>query len=423
MALETTMKKIGLLILATVFFYQANAQVNYLPGAIIKSEGDSIKGFIEYGNWAGNPGKINFKKTLSSAAQSFSPADIQEFSVKDEIYISRIVDVETSPVNTNDLTEDVALHLKKDTAFLQTILKGNKSLYYLKNSAGVENFYIAGDQKLELLVYKKYLVKNNDQLVSTSNKRFLGQLKLYLEDCSAIDDQLKNTSYTKASLEKLFEIYYKCSDTDADFQKKTENTVVHIGIFGGPSFTELSLKSDSQQDFLNADFGHSFSFTAGLFFDYVLPRNLKKWSINNELAFSNYMVKGYTEQYNDANNYSNSTYELGYSYIKMNNMVRFKFPVKTAFVYLNGGISNGYAISEKNYKVVKSTFYSNDKTEEGLAIKDTRKHEQGLVLGIGSDYNKLSFELRYERGNGMSNYTSVNSTTGRYFGLLGYRFK
>jgi hypothetical protein len=123
------------------------------------------------------------------------------------------------------------------------------------------------------------------------------------------------------------------------------------------------------------------------------------------------------------NNYTKTTTEIGYSYLKINNLIRFKYPVGHLSIFLNGGISNGFALSETNYKKDVSKYYSStEKVVEGTAIPETRKYEQGLILGTGVKYNKLSFEVRYEKGNGMSDYLDLSAKTKRFYFLAGFRF-
>ncbi len=50
-----------------------------------------------------------------------------------------------------------------------------------------------------------------------------------------------------------------------------------------------------------------------------------------------------------------------------------------------------------------------------------RRYEQGILAGIGTGLSLFSFELRYEAGNGMSDYALVSRTKRGYL-LLGYRF-
>jgi len=158
--------------------------------------------------------------------------------------------------------------------------------------------------------------------------------------------------------------------------------------------------------------------------DVVLARNQRKWSIYNELLLSSYMTNGYSEEFFSEEYYKIYNNDIGYTYLKMNNMLRFTYPVsgQDFYVFANLGISNGYAISETNTSEQEVKFYADPVTTEEIAIEDSRKYEQGFLAGIGAKYSKFSFETRFETGNGMSTYTSLNSKVNRFYFLLGYRF-
>jgi hypothetical protein len=89
---------------------------------------------------------------------------------------------------------------------------------------------------------------------------------------------------------------------------------------------------------------------------------------------------------------------------------------------MNAGISSGFAIIETNYSKSDIVFGTERRIEVGKALDDTRKFEQAYILGLGTKFKKYSFDIRYERGDGMSKYSSLGSTTNRYYFLLGYRF-
>jgi hypothetical protein len=409
--------KFGLLLIGILTFQLAFSQENYIPGYVINNNADTLFGFVDYRNWEMNPDKIKFKTNIENNPISYSPTDIIEFNVEGEIYVSGIVDTEVSPLQTDKLNHDPQINLKVDTAFLQTLFRGEKSLYSYKTSYNRENFYIKQNTGFDLLIYKRYL-KRQDRGISViiENKKYVGQLILYLNDCETINSKIENTSYKQKSLIKLFQYYYKCSPSDIPFQKEIEKFHTEIGVLAGVSLTSLKFRGDVFTYLVEAGYNPSINLSAGIFFDIILPRNQGKWSINNEILFSSYKVTG---RYEDNN--SVTTTEIGYSYLKINNLVRFKYPIGNLFLFLNVGMSNGLAINETNYKKVESKSYPG-RVVEGLALNDTRKYEQGFILGTGVKYDKFSIEIRYEQGNAMSKPAALNSSTKRYFVLLGYRF-
>jgi len=119
--------------------------------------------------------------------------------------------------------------------------------------------------------------------------------------------------------------------------------------------------------------------------------------------------------------YTNTYSSIGYSYIKLNNLFKIKFPVKKIFLYIDGGISNGIAVSESSYIRVESQTYSIKNISESSLI-DPRKWERGVLLGLGSNIKSFSFEFRFERADGMSRYVDSSSPVKRYFFILGYKF-
>jgi hypothetical protein len=398
-------------------------QKNWIPGLIIKSNGDTLKGYINYRNWEGNPSRVGFRTSPEGATVKYSPMDIVSFIASDEVYVSAIVNAEMTRTNVNDLTMDKELNIEQDTAFLQTMIQGPKSLYYFMNRYGKAQFYIQNGANYELLVYKKYKDLVDGQTVVKENRKFIGQLILYLQDCSGIQSKLEKVVYEKSSLEEAFINYYKCIKSPIPFQKKTEKTTLAVGVLAGMSLTSLKFKDDLSQTpwLVNTDFNLSVNFAGGIFFDIIFPRNNKKWSVNNELTYCTYNVNSsYTEVIN-ANRTEENNLTIAYSYIKMNNMLRFRIPIGDFSIFFNGGITNGIAVSSKNYRKSISTFYDQITTSEGMAVPLEKSWELGFMAGLGGKYKRFSLEVRYEWGNGISDYPGMHSTTNRIYFLLGFR--
>jgi len=423
------LKIAGMLLLLMIAASQlAFSQENYVPGYVIKNDADTLFGFVDYRNWEKNPNKITFKTQLEGNPISFTPTDITEFNAGGEIYVSAIVDTETSPIQLDRLTKDAQPKIRVDTTFLQTLFNGKKSLYYYKNAEERVNFYIRKNSKFDLLVHKKYIKdirKQDGKYIIAENRKYLGQLILYLNDCNTISSKLKSTSYDTRSLTKLFQYYYKCSQSEASFQKKLEKGRLEIGALAGASLTFLNFRSEVFPDLTNSKYSPAADISAGIFFDFVLPRNQGKWSFNNEILFSTYKARGIYEVQTGISSSRRVSTEIGYSYLKMNNLARFKYPIGNLFLFSNIGISNGFAISERaNYQKRELIFSStgNRIVSDGVVLEDTRKHEFGLLFGIGVKYDRFSFETRCEAGNGMALYEQLRSPTTRAYFLLGYRF-
>jgi len=406
------------------FFIQSSfSQNNYKPGYIINKKGDTIQGFIDYKNWEKNPNFITFKYKLENKEKEYSPTDITEFMVQDEIFMSAVVKIEVSPIHTSDLQFDPSFKYKEVSTFLQAKVLGEKSLYYLNN--GKDNFYIKNDGEFFILKYKKYLEKQNDKNLIIKKENYLGQLLHYLGDCPSINSKIINVKYSQTSLEKLFLFYYDCVNSEIKYHKKTEKIAAKLGVLAGLSITSINFESESTDAFrylTEVNFNKSTDFTAGLFFDVIFPRNHKRWSLYNELLFTTYNFKGQYDDVLDENRYKIYYTEIGYTYLKLNSMVRYTYPVGNLFIYLNAGISNGFAINEVNEVTRESKLFSDEEIRTWDAVKNARTYEQGFLIGSGFKLKRYSFEIRYESGNGMSDILVLKSTTDRIYIMFGYRF-
>jgi hypothetical protein len=285
MNIKNNIEKILLLIILMFICRSAYCQENYLSGYVISLNGDTLNGFIDYRNLEKTPNKISFKANLNNNKSEYTPLDIKGFSVVDEIYESAIIKTEL----TNGLETNAALNIGMDTTFLQTMIAGTKSLYYYKNDFGNELFYIKTDKTYELLVFKKYLSNQEGTNTIVQNKKYIGQLFLYLRECSDIESKLKETKYTKQSLEELFQHYYRCTQSSIKFQKKTEKISSQLGLLAGISLSNVKF---GNRYFPNSKIDMSLNFAGGLFLDLVLPRNKRKWSIYNELKYISFNENG-----------------------------------------------------------------------------------------------------------------------------------
>ncbi|MCU4176309.1 hypothetical protein [Carboxylicivirga sp. N1Y90] len=392
-----------------------SAQLNYQSGYIITNDSDTIEGLVHYGNWDKNPEVVAFRKNESAELEKYRPSDILGFSVSNEHYVSALVDSENSSRNTNSLDDDPNLHLKRDSAFLLYLIKGEKSLLSFKNSYGNENFYTRGKDGYDLLVYKRYMQKSTEtqnQYSIVENETFKGQIILYLKDSEDIRSTAYKCRYTKQSLQGVFKDYYKSTGKTYQKELSKEKSKIEFGVLAGVSSTRLIFSSGVEHDF-----GLSQDVVFGGSFEFYLPRKLNRLSINNELMYTQF---SYQEQYEETIGFQTATSDvkLGYSYLKLNNMFRYRYPFKQVAFFVNIGISNAWVLSEENELI--ETSYGN--TRNGKVINDTRKYEQCINFGMGIRYKKFSLEGRYELGNGMSAYTGLKTTTKRNYLFLAYAF-
>lgn len=415
-----------ILILIGVFISQYSfGQKNYQKGYIITAQNDTLDGYVNYQNWSRNPDKISFKIKKKGDEIIYTPFEIKEFKVQNEIYVSATVEHEVSNNNTAKLDFNRQLFLETTTTFLQTVFKGNKSLYHFRDKENKNNYYIKVDGDFALLVYKKYMKRQGSTGMGVyENLKYQGQLAYYLKGCSSIAQKVKTVRYTKDDLEKLFLAYYNCSADVLRFRKKGEKLKVNFGVLAGVSLTKLSFAGIPEfASLIDINYPVSVNSTGGVFVDLVFPRNGRKWAIRNEFTYAAFKTEVQHTLYDSDEKYSIYNNKFEYVHLKMYNMIRYTYPIsKKIKVSLNAGLSNGFAIQEVNYQKKTKILNTSTAVSEKDAIKYTKKHEQGLVWGFGLDFERFAIEMRVDRGDGISNLITLSSKTFRNHFLLSYTF-
>ena len=400
-----------------------HAQQNYIPGYIINIDGDTLKGYINYQNWGSNPKKVYFKKEIKDKAIKYVPATIEAFATEDDIYISAIIDRSLSSKRVNKLDDYDKLNLLTDTLFLQAVMLGPKSLYYHKSHEGIENFYIKDGENITLLEYKKYIKTIDQKEIITEVKTYILQLKEYFKDCESIQGSLISLEYGRKQMENIFSTYYeKCSTEGPGLKKIRGRLLFKYGVKAGISRTTLHFSSDVYEHLADADYKSSIDYTLGICADIILARNRGKWSLNNELVFTKYEVDGVYNDYDIGGNYAVINTKLGFSHLKLNTSVKYRFKMKDSDLYLNAGASHGLILQEISNRVDETYYPSGHSIQGQIAIPAIKELELGRIFGIGWQKKRYSVEMRYERGTGISNVLFLGDGTRRFFLLVGYEF-
>ena len=408
MNLKNLIRRI-LIVLFTIFLtHTVYSQENYLKGYVILKSGDTIHGFIDYRYWRINPDKIAFKEQLSDTITYYNPLNCKAFSVLDEKYESAIIPIEISSRNTTHLDNNPELNMRVDTTFLQTLMQGKKSLYYYINVFGNENFFIENDSAFILLIYKKYTKLEQMHNIANENKKFIGQLTIYLDDCKTIQPKLQKLEYRRKDLFKLFCSYYECIGSKIEFQKKLEKVTSEFGALAGISFTpEISSTSSYSSFHANS----SVNMAVGLSLNLILPRTQKKWSIYNELIYSPYNRITHGVETKFENEYQITDYDAKSIRFYLNNMVRFQYPVKKAFVFADMGMSSAYGIQKVSYFRKEVVFHSINTVTEDYNYPNSPEMGFAFTYGLGLRYKGFSFETR-----------AYKFSFSRFYFLLGYKF-
>lgn len=401
-------------IMATV---NLQAQSNYLSGYILKLNGDTLHGRIDYQNWSQSPSAINFWPEKGDSSTSYGPQDIKAFHVSDDDYVSANVQLEMSPRKTERLQSEKALQYIYRSVFLQPIFHNvPKNLYAYEDEFANKHFFIREDTTFKLLVYKKYLDAKNDNLSFIENKKYVGQLLFYFSDYPSLSSLINSTEYTQASLFKLFSKYLALSQGKASLGMKLNKPIIRFGVLTGPSITSLEFASKTWPSIIDAGYKPSFSMVPALSFEFIEGRNRNRWSSYNELLYSNYGVEGNSKD--DLYRYHT---KLDFQYLYFSSLVRYTLPLETYKPFVNVGFCFGYLLKAETSKIAQSILFA-DRVDYDRALGEFRKLETALAFGFGVRNKHLSYQYRFSAGNGMSPYLSLKSNVVRNMILIGYSF-
>lgn len=389
------------------------SQSNLKSAYVITLEGDTVHGYINAKNWNMNPTVVNFKQSTDEEGVYYGPHDIKLFSMEGDIYEGGYVDVEKSSRTAGSYSTTPELFLDKQLVFLQQLTRGSKSLYINGNTA-YNQYYIKNDGNFDLLIYKKYLkdVKVNGltQTVLHENKKYQGQLTVYLSDCADINKLVSRTKYQTKSLQQLFSKYYLCMNEEDQVLRPKRNFKAVLGIGIGVSRTTLDYSYDYGT---NKEADKVTQIPIFISAELTKPITIPHWSFFNDLGFSRMgpyeILREFTE--NGLNYKEISEFRL--NSMKLDNLVRYYFSLNKWSIFGEGGLSNLIYPGSKAITLQTTVLGTDVETKRTMHIA---KWSHRPLIGAGVMINNFSFDIRYS--------TPIKlKFTGPYVSFtLGYRF-
>jgi hypothetical protein len=155
------------------------SQANYKKALVVTSQGDTLRGYINYREWNYNPEEFSFKsQPADGQSRLFTPQTARYVSLEGyEAYEAHRVAISLDEVAPSRLKEGPDTSKTVATVFLKLLLKGNLVNLYLYKDSQKERFYFLekGAVTPEELGYKVYLV-NTDIATSPIYRQQLSAL-------------------------------------------------------------------------------------------------------------------------------------------------------------------------------------------------------------------------------------------------------
>jgi hypothetical protein len=392
------------ILIATISHLSASAQ-DYRPGFVIKSNGDSIPGFVEYKSTEAVYYACFFKPNLQSAETRYSTKEIIAYGfINDKRYEAEM------------LADEVT------TAFLECLVAGPISLYRY-NSVFYAKKY--DGPFTELPIPQKTLIANElgQRILMKVDNKYRGLLNSMLYDCKINANRVK---YAEVAFAALVHKYNRCKGaTSISYKNNKSMAHVNMQILVGEDFSHIKIDGENP-----GIYKFSYAPTAGIGFDFSSPRLNDKTFFGIEISYVKKVYQGYDEQVTNLGTIKRDDYVTHASFLKIPFGVRYNFRKEIATPYFRLGLveyinltHSAYFLREAESGTTVSTFYN----KYDLKFKNMF----GICLSLGyqrtvSDKFKGFIELRGERNRGDIGYmgyaVTPKATMLNFAVLAGLRF-
>jgi hypothetical protein len=380
-------------------------QTTLRSGYIVKTEGDTLKGFIRDLEWTVNPSQVEYQTSKEGTPQVFTANEIRAFYTSRPIlFESHNFRYDAGEQKTNALTYSrEPEEWKEEKLFLQVLVKGGISLYRLDDVNGRIHYFIqenTGDV-VELL-NRKYLVNTNSINQVREFEGWKQQLLNLSASCESASKSIQAARYMDSSLKKIIENLNACRGESVKniVSVQSERKPSRFGIMVQPFFDYTEI-SNARTTFEEINFGF------GISYEIFSRKKPERISYYNELKYKMIAQTGVATNNNPVN--------FDFQTINLINMIRFNTPGKAAFFWNLG--------TNISYRMNMTVQYENGSDLPGNYESDL---QLGIAGGIGSRFlnkEKLkgTIELRYELE--QSPFTESTFTGTHALGLIiGFQF-
>jgi len=372
------------------------AQSNYHQGYIVKSNGDTVRGYIDYRDWDHTPKSIHFKMNeTDKEVLTYDPQTIKVFEIAGmERYISYSGVTSMDVTSFPDLPTGLDTNKMFQTIFLRQVTTGKHiTLYQQRDDTKGRFFIAAGDDPINELKYSQYY---SDNTVITETTYFRGQLIYYINQFDANDRNLVRVTeraiFNEPDLKKIVD---KINGGATAIVKKMDRRSFRFFVGVGASYTKTDFSRfyDQFNNYVISSNSMSPQLNAGL--DVFANPNVQRLVLRVELSL-------YSASPNlrmpEGNLYTFKQYTAG-----LTPQILFDVYNKDAFkVYIDGGASFNFS-TYKNNKITYSALGTTQQSPYQLEPVWV-----SLPLQIGVVINKkVEFALTYTKFAAYTIYQSL----------------
>ena len=375
----------------------AEAQQNFIPATITLTNGDSLKGTVDYRDWKKTPDRITFKDN-NGTAKTFEAGTIASFYVAsaDETFISKAVVLDMTPDDPDNVLASTIISpvvIEKTIFLLQLLKSPSISLYeHVDENQKVHFFYIKDREQPTELIHRKLYSESLQKILDDT--RYKQQLADLTASCPAVSKKAAGLKYNQQQVMQFIAGYINCINPSSSVVvRQADKVAVKFGVLAGVMFNSYKFVGDI--DIASDNYSNYTSPVAGVVLDAALSRRYDKLHIINELIYK----RNKTSAAVTSTTTTGFQYERGlafdFSYVQLNTVFRYNFGLSPVLKpFMDAGIGNAVIVNEKT-NTMYTKYSTGAATQFGKGIDGVRKYEFSALAGAGVQVRNMSLELRY----------------------------
>jgi len=298
------MKKLLVVLFFCATAMISQAQVNYVQGYFITSDGQRTEAYIllSSDDWRDNPKSFSYRIGDAGEARVADLSNIKELGLASGVVFHRLqVQMDRSSDDLNRMSENPQTSQLRspvfatETLFLRLVLSGKATLYQYDEGNLHRSFYSVSDGEVKQLVYKRYMVRKEgvSQLDQTKGDLMVGvnedykqQLYNDLKCADVTMNDIQKLSYHVDKLKKIFTTFNKCAGGGSTTYEAKRQEKVLVKLYGKVGLSMNSITSGNVGlTGSGLSTSSSSSFRLGLEMEAVMPFGDGNWGVPLELSY------------------------------------------------------------------------------------------------------------------------------------------
>ncbi|WP_018476529.1 outer membrane beta-barrel protein [Pontibacter roseus] len=396
------------LVLSALFLALDSSAQAFRPGFVVRTEGDTLHGFVKYREGQSKHSSCLFKTDNEADAMEYSANAIAAYGIAgDAPYVSREVRDTTGAA---------------EKKFVESLVLGRLSLYQHLRALYLQKD--GGELKLLQITTDDTGVPSStgDIKTVTTSTQHLILMNSLTYDCP-VPEQLMLKLQKKLNAPDVIAVvraYNNCAEPENNVTFKEDKPWLSIGKGITIGVSSTSLKFMHTPELSAASFTSSQNLVVGALFNFSSPKKSERLSVQFEPLFSTEKHTGHAVKENFSYTRT-SSHTVEVKRLLLPILVQYNmFTTKTLSPYFGAGLSSGYGLSSSIVSEHEIKYTSKDlqrtetsKSEIGHKVYFSPTAAVGTKIRI-SQRQEAMLQLRYEHGRYIQDGPSVSGDRNGY---------